>query len=55
MRKRIDENGREWVNIHDWMKAEYERLKLTPEQIAARKQKARDFLDRHPNRIKTNK
>jgi hypothetical protein len=44
IRKRIDENGREWVNVHDWMKAEYEWLKLTPEQIAERKQKVRDFF-----------
>jgi hypothetical protein len=57
IRTRIDENGREWVNVHDWMKAEYEWLKLTPEQIAERRQKVRDFLDRHPelNQIKTKK
>ena len=57
IRKGIDENGREWVNVHDWMKAEYAWLKLTPEQIAERRQKVRDFLDRHPelNQIKTKK
>lgn len=57
IRKRIDENGRERVNVHDWMKAEYEWLKLTPEQIAERRQEVRDFLDRHPelDRIKTKK
>jgi hypothetical protein len=39
------------------MKAEYEWLKLTPEQIAERRQEVRDFLDRHPelNQIKTKK
>lgn len=45
IRKRIDENGREWVNVHDCLKAEYERLKLTPEQIAERRQKAQSTLD----------
>jgi hypothetical protein len=57
IRTRIDENGRERVNVHDWMKAEYEWLKLTPEQIAERRQEVRDFLDRHPelNQIKTKK
>jgi hypothetical protein len=57
IRIRIDENGREWTNAHDWLQAEYARLKLTPEQIAARQQEVRDFLDRHPelNQIKTKK
>ena len=57
IRTRIDENGREWANVHDWVKAEYKWLKLTAEQIAERRQEVRDFLDRHPelNQIKTKK
>jgi hypothetical protein len=43
IRIRIDENGRERVNARDWLMAEYARLKLTPEQIAAREQEVRDF------------
>jgi hypothetical protein len=57
IRTRIDENAREWTNVDDWVKSEYEWLKLTPEQIAERRQEVRDFLDRHPelDRIKTKK
>jgi hypothetical protein len=45
IRIRIDENGREWTNAHDWLMAEYARLKLTPEQIAERRQKAQEIID----------
>jgi hypothetical protein len=55
IRKRIDENGRERVNVHDWMKTEYEWLKLTPEQIKAQMQETQDFLHSHLNHIKTKK
>jgi hypothetical protein len=57
IRKRIDENGREWVNARDWLMAELARMKLTPEQIEAEMQEARDFINRHPelDQIKTKK
>jgi len=45
IRTRIDENGGEWTNVHDLVRAEYQRLKLTPEQIAERRQKAQRILD----------
>jgi hypothetical protein len=57
IRTRIDENSREWVNVHDLVKAEYQRLKLTPEQVEAEMQEAKDFINRHPelDHIKTKK
>ena len=55
IRTRIDENGREWTNVHDWVKAEYKRLKLTPEQIAERRQKAQSILDSLQSKTKNEK
>jgi hypothetical protein len=42
-------------HARDWLMAEYARLQLTPEQIKARMQEAKDFLHSHPNHIKKKK
>ena len=55
MKKKLKERGEGWVNAREWLKAEHERMGLTPEQIKAAMQEARDFLDSHPNHIKTKK
>jgi hypothetical protein len=55
IRTRIDENGDEWVNVHDWVKAEYEWLNLTPEQIAERRQKAQAIVNRLRSRDENEK
>jgi hypothetical protein len=57
MKKKSNERGEGWVNARDWLMAEFARMKLTPEQIEAEMQEARDFINRHPelDQIKTKK
>jgi hypothetical protein len=53
MKKKLDENGEGWVNAREWLMAEFARMKLTPEEIKARMQRAKDIIS-HQN-IKTRK
>jgi hypothetical protein len=55
MKKKSNERGEGWVNARDWLMAEFARMKLTPEQIKTRLHDAKDFLQSHPNHIKTKK
>ena len=48
MNKKVNEKGEGWVNARDRLMAEFARMKLTPEQIEAEMQEARDFINRRP-------
>jgi hypothetical protein len=48
MNKKVNERGEGWVNAREWLKAEFARRKLTREQIKARTEEAKDFINRHP-------
>jgi hypothetical protein len=43
MKKKLNDRGEGWVNAREWLKAEFARRKLTPEQIEAEMQEPRDF------------